>query len=54
MYNKYIICSIISALQYVGLSGGQHKCCTKRHLEFKNNAVSHMTFSEWPACQAEL
>ena len=51
MYNKYIIYSIISTLWHVSLLGGQHKCCTKRCLEFKNNAVGYMTFSTQPACQ---
>ena len=26
---------------------GQHKCHMKRGLEFKKNAVSHMTFAGW-------
>ena len=55
MYNKYIIYiyiySVISTSWHVGLLGSQHKCHTKRCLEFKNNAVSHMTFSEQLACQ---
>ena len=38
-------------LWHVSLSGGQHKCHTKRCLESKNNAVGHTTFSKWPACQ---
>ena len=30
------------------LADGQHKCCMKRGLEFKKNAVSHMTFAGQP------
>ena len=32
---------------------GQHKCHTKRHLEFKQNVVGHMTFVGWLTCQSE-
>ena len=32
------------------LADGQHKSHTKNCLEFENNAVSHTTFSAWPAC----
>ena len=31
----------------------QHKCHTKRCLEFKKNAVGHTTFAEWPTCWLE-
>ena len=30
------------------------KCRTKRHLEFENNAIGHMTFTGWLACQPGL
>ena len=32
---------------------GQHKYCTKRHLEFKKNAAGHTTFAGQPTCQQE-
>ena len=55
MYKKYIICipNIISTLQYITVyaascgklaSQCQHKSCTKKCLEFENNAVGCMTF----------
>ena len=31
--------------------GHQTKCCTKRCLEFENNAVGSMTFTGQLACQ---
>ena len=45
MYNKYIIYSKYN--QHIAAcqpANGQHKCHMKKHLEFKNNAVGHMTF----------
>ena len=29
-------------------ANGQHESCTKRHLEFEKNVVSHMTFARQP------
>ena len=35
------------------LADGQHKCCTKRCLEFKKNVASCMNFVGQPTCQLE-
>ena len=47
-----ITCCAAVLLCYVGLSASMAKCCTKRCLEFKNNAVSCMTFHWRLTCQS--
>ena len=50
----YTLNTIFHSVQWYAMisqpANGWHKSRTKKHLEFKNNAVGHMAFSAWLTC----
>ena len=49
--NKYILNPLHELTYHVSLLASQQECHMKRCLEFKKNAIGHMTFARWLTCQ---